>query len=352
MTGVLHARKDVSVDEPIRLICPRCQTPHRVRSVVLGKRYHCKRCGAGLETVRPAVLRCRACGLSRPAAPVPVSVPHVCDRCISKPLLELAFPPPGVTPPEPTEPAGIEGERAPLAEADGREAARAPEPAPASAGRSEKSHTEDPSREGEPLSSTGPGQPDEPSPDERGEEPAPEGTPRQDQQPPALREERAFRALRQVVEEIQSPLVAEIERSRRSLPAWVQVAAAVALLLLAGVFYSAMREWRRQALSSRAALDQVRASYEENLRTLTIARASFEADREQLRTFIDDLETRLDTRRAQAQQFYERAQAYREMLIAAGFNPDLIPLESGSGTKAPREETPEMSRDAGAGPTP
>jgi hypothetical protein len=134
------------------------------------------------------------------------------------------------------------------------------------------------------------------------------------------------------VEEIQSPLVREIERSRRSLPLWVQGAAAVALLLLAGIFYSAMQEWRRQAEERGARLEAVQASYDENLRTLTVARATLEQEREALGDYVTDLETRLEARRAQAERFFERARAYREMLIAAGFNPDLIPLESDGAT--------------------
>ncbi len=78
--------------EPVRLVCPDCDTVHRVRSVTLGKVYRCKKCGAGLVTLAPAVLACTRCGAKSEPAHVDVSRVTTCTNCPDAPLLTVTFP--------------------------------------------------------------------------------------------------------------------------------------------------------------------------------------------------------------------------------------------------------------------
>jgi hypothetical protein len=75
--------------DAIRLVCPECDTVHRVKNLMLGKPYRCKKCGAGLITMQPAALVCPACGATRPPAYLEVSHSATCGECPAAPLMEI-----------------------------------------------------------------------------------------------------------------------------------------------------------------------------------------------------------------------------------------------------------------------
>ncbi|GHS93236.1 hypothetical protein FACS1894139_02210 [Planctomycetales bacterium] len=75
--------------DAIRLVCPECDTVHRVKNLTLGKPYRCKQCGAGLITMQPAALVCPACGATRPPAYLEVSHSATCGECAAAPLMEI-----------------------------------------------------------------------------------------------------------------------------------------------------------------------------------------------------------------------------------------------------------------------
>lgn len=367
MPGGTRTRKDASVEERIRLVCPRCDTVHRVRSITLGKLYRCKRCSAGLETLHPAVLRCGECGLTRQPERIAVSRLMTCDRCISHPLLDVTFP----RPPDPaietraervetTSDAPVDrpvhtgmdrNDDTAVTGAASSAPSRSTEPVLASGATIA---TAEPSRDGSSpddpdtdtetaaLRSGGPEGRSANGPPTSGDAARDEsGDPEEAPLAPALREERAFRTLRTMMEEIQAPLLAEIDSARRSVPLWLAGVAILLLLLLTGALYSAMKTWERRAREGQAA--PVAAALQEDLRALKIAQARLEQDRMELDAYVRGLETRLEERRRQAETFYEHARAYREMLIAAGFNPDLIPLE-----RSGENQTAPVARDAAA----
>jgi hypothetical protein len=90
----LTAGRGVFVPEPIRLVCPECDTIHRVKNVTLGKLYRCQKCKTGLVTMSQAVLRCPACAAESEPAHIEVSRVHTCAACEEAPFLELTFPTP------------------------------------------------------------------------------------------------------------------------------------------------------------------------------------------------------------------------------------------------------------------
>lgn len=78
-----------SVEESIRLICPECDTVHRVKRLTLGKQYKCKRCQTPLVTLESASLVCPQCGASSPPTQVDVSRASYCSSCPSPTLLQV-----------------------------------------------------------------------------------------------------------------------------------------------------------------------------------------------------------------------------------------------------------------------
>lgn len=77
--------------EPIRLVCPDCESVHRVKRLTLGKLYRCKKCRTGLITMHPAALTCPNCNAKTPPSHVEVSRLITCDQCDEAPLLEVVI---------------------------------------------------------------------------------------------------------------------------------------------------------------------------------------------------------------------------------------------------------------------
>lgn len=193
----------LSASEMIRLVCPACDTVHRVKSVTLGKLYRCKKCRAGLITMTPARACCAACGFSLPPAHVEVSRLLTCPRCPHAPLLQLDFPPPA------------------LIAAEGGEIVTGVEYAN-TAGVMTAAQGEDTESRG--LATVA---------------------------PPV----RSIQALRQVLNDLQRPLLMEIRESRRSIPLWLAAIISLPLLALVGALYASLLAAR----SDRQALPQIEA---------------------------------------------------------------------------------------------
>lgn len=67
--------------EPVRLICPACGQAHRVKRLIVGKSYKCKKCGSDLVTLEPLSPVCPACGRAAEAGIVDPAHPFVCGEC-------------------------------------------------------------------------------------------------------------------------------------------------------------------------------------------------------------------------------------------------------------------------------
>ncbi|MCX7934646.1 MAG: hypothetical protein N3A66_05230, partial [Planctomycetota bacterium] len=178
----------MAASEVIRLVCPACDTVHRVKAVALGKLYRCKKCRAGLITMTPARVFCAACGFALPPAHVEVSRLLTCPRCPHAPLLQLDFPPPAL-----------------IAAADGGSAAHAKD------AEVEMAMVASPGEETESRCLA-----------------------------TALPSSRGVQALRQVLDDLQRPLLREIRESRRSLPLWLAAILSLPLLALVGALYASL----------------------------------------------------------------------------------------------------------------
>ncbi len=273
-------------EEPIRLVCPTCDTVHRVKNVTLGKLYRCKKCKAPLVTMTPATLTCPTCGKATPPAQVEVSRLITCTVCPGEPLLQISFPPP-LRPQSQVDGSAqtvTVGES--LAEPEGQDWV-APEP------------------------------PAAPAADEA---PAPE-TP----QLPALPQdnERAVSALKSVFDQLQDPLIQEIERSRRSVPTWLALLITLPTLAILGYLYSALLDQTREA-------DRLRADLREQTRLVGQLRQDGAQREQELQNQRDSLALRLRQADREMSEVLantgiiaKRAKELELRLRALGHDPDL-----------------------------
>jgi hypothetical protein len=205
----------MQASEPIRLVCPSCDTVHRVKAVTMGKLYRCKKCRKGLVTMTPATPKCAACGFSLPAAHVEVSRLLTCPRCPSSPLLQIDFSPPSAAPMLHDVAAAVVATNSALEAAQATEAEPASASAPAAAQMSAAAG----------LAAPG-----------------------------AQKKEGVVQALQRLFDQMQKPLVQEIERTRRSVPAWLAALLSLPVIALIGALYGALLD--AQA-GTRAALERV-----------------------------------------------------------------------------------------------
>lgn len=280
------------MNEPIRLVCSECDTVHRVKKVTLGKLYRCKKCREPLITMSPAIVKCPSCDKSYPPAHVDVSRLITCDVCEDEPLMTLEFPPP-VRPVRevrsaPPPPATEQTNQAPADEAQQTET----EPTAASL-REEASESSLPPPKPEPQEQEQPAQAHQDTP-ASSSEPQPE----EHALATAGAEDRAVQALRKVLEEVQAPLVQEIERSRSSVPMWTAMVISLPVLAVMGYLVNSyMRSDRvRDTLAKTDGRLEERAKHvtalQQELKELQRELRQARSDREALRVDLTNLRRR------------------------------------------------------------
>ncbi len=295
------------VTEPIRLVCPECDTVHRVKSVTLGKLYRCKKCKAGLITMSPAIVRCPACEASHPPAHVDVSRLITCGTCAGEPLMQVVFPPPV----------------RPVREVESEPAL--PKPG---------SDTADALGAG-----AGPVTPEKSTP-------PPESIPGDDADSALAipgQETRAIQALRQVMDEVQAPLINEIERSRASVPVWAMMLVALPVIALIGFLSYSHIRMRRQTEELAALHQDMKTSkgkvsdLQAELKQIKVLTARYHED-------LNKLKPQLKAEQQQAEKFrlyakkwkdiatekHQQCEALKQRLRALGFDPDAASASAGA----------------------